>query len=535
MILLLGTLRTAHIWDFATYFVLLVVGWGVVLYQRRGRLDWPMAVSIVAMAAVLWFFSSLLFRPFWARYGAYYTSFVPWTGERTRVGEFLIINGLFVFVLTSYLIGEAFGRGAPERPLRLAGLAWRYWDRLPLLVRRLRLLGGRTGEQRGDGPSATDSPSAEQPLQAGFRTPAGQHKERTSPGRGTAYRTPTRGSLPLLLGGGLLLLLLELYLHLPVASAPEPPVEPSLLLRLRGQPLLGWLVLLAVLGAILLFRRREQAETRFATLLILAGLGISGFVELWVLQGDIARMNTSFRFYFQVWVLWGIASAIVLPRLWRRMQSWSRVARSTWRVALFVLVGLCALYPLTATPDKVRDRFPNTTQGRGLDGEAFMQTDVYPDANGPIVLAEDAGAMRWLEENTAGSPVILEGNTPTYRWGSRFSIYTGLPTVIGWDGHQRQQRAAVEGDVIGQRLNDVATLYNSTNIPTTLDLLRKYRISYVVVGQLERYYYAAAGLEKFEQMVGAYLERVYPAETAGPAPLQEGTLIYQVLPAVWEP
>ena len=42
-----------------------------------------------------------------------------------------------------------------------------------------------------------------------------------------------------------------------------------------------------------------------------------------------------------------------------------------------------------------------------------------------------------MEENIQGTPVVLEAQTPEYRWGSRVAIYTGFPTVVGWSWHQR--------------------------------------------------------------------------------------------------
>jgi uncharacterized membrane protein len=96
--------------------------------------------------------------------------------------------------------------------------------------------------------------------------------------------------------------------------------------------------------------------------------------------------------------------------------------------------------------------------------------------------------------------VILEGQSGLYRWNARFSTYTGLPTIIGWDWHQKQQR----GDFapwIDERVRDVKTLYETGDVAVVRRLLRKYEVSYVVVGGVERAYYPASGLAKFDAMV----------------------------------
>jgi uncharacterized membrane protein len=69
---------------------------------------------------------------------------------------------------------------------------------------------------------------------------------------------------------------------------------------------------------------------------------------------------------------------------------------------------------------------------------AFMRQAVYPDEHGPMELRWDYEAIRWLQAHVVGSPAIGEGVTPFYRRGGRYSVYTGLPAVAGWDWHERQ-------------------------------------------------------------------------------------------------
>ena len=57
-----------------------------------------------------------------------------------------------------------------------------------------------------------------------------------------------------------------------------------------------------------------------------------------------------------------------------------------------------------------------------------------------------------------------------------------------------------------KRIQDVETIYNSTNIQETISLIDKYKINYIYVGEIEKSYYSEEGLKKFDKMPSLNLE-----------------------------
>ena len=220
---------------------------------------------------------------------------------------------------------------------------------------------------------------------------------------------------------------------------------------------------LATAARIVFSPRLDAPQTAFTLLLALTAFSVVIGVDIYRVEGDIDRMNTVFKFYLQVWVLLALASAYMLWRLWHgrsgsldSLPKWKKV----WLGCLGVLVVCVSVYPVLGTIDRLPVRF-DTTIPLTLDGMAYMRDgQEYSDRHGAIDLTADYEAIRWIQRNIKGSPVMLEAVTPTYRWGGRVSIYTGLPNIAGWEWHQMQQRWNYR-ETVPIRIAEVARIYNA--------------------------------------------------------------------------
>jgi len=205
------------------------------------------------------------------------------------------------------------------------------------------------------------------------------------------------------------------------------------------------------------------------------------------------------------YMLWRLGSQGLIRWRW----NW---AKGAWLVVLALLIGSSLIYTVLGTRSRLDDRFnalPAT-----LDGAAFMSQAVHFEQEQPLELKWDLEAIRWLQDNVDGSPVVLEAHAEQYRWSARIANYTGLPTVLGWPWHQQQQRGPY-GFEISDRARQIKEMYDGTDLPKTQELLRQYNVKYVVVGELERVYYSQEGLQKFPALVEAgLLSRVFENQGA---------------------
>jgi len=127
--------------------------------------------------------------------------------------------------------------------------------------------------------------------------------------------------------------------------------------------------------------------------------------------------------------------------------------------------------------------------------------------------AGDYAAIRWLNANVQGDPVIVEAIGDDYSFDGRISAFTGLPTLMGWVGHEDQWRLTwlendANKDEFNRRESDIDQIYTSPDPRVVLSLMARYNARYLYVGPLEIAKYSYVNLQRY----AAFMQVAYNAE-----------------------
>lgn len=272
----------------------------------------------------------------------------------------------------------------------------------------------------------------------------------------------------------------------------------------------------------------------FILMLVLLGALLVIVPEFIYLKDQFAtRMNTIFKFYFQAWILWSLAASFGLGDLlveakgrWNRLfavllaaiallglgfsihQREISLAKAfgsnfldyllllipvlfiLWFITNFIkkqkkaaLGVICAaaifvglIYPAIELWNKTEGFAPR--DGYSLNGKQ----DFY------LYSPDEMLAADWLQKAPLG--VIAEAVSDTggsYTTYNMISTFSGMPTVLGWVGHESQWRGGYTE--IGSRQNDLRELYSTASWEKAKTVIDMYNIRYIVVGELERQTY----------------------------------------------
>lgn len=240
----------------------------------------------------------------------------------------------------------------------------------------------------------------------------------------------------------------------------------------------------------LLKRKKHHQEDLFIVFLITLSTLLIIFPEF-IYAKDIYpahfRANTMFKMVYQAFIMLSLSSGYIisrlLPEIRRNFNFQTAFLKSLWILIFLLLFSLVSIYPYFA----INSYYNGLKNYKGLDGTTYLKSS-YPN---------DFSAIVWINQNIKGQPVILEAQGDSYTDFARVSANTGLPTVLGWTVHEWLWRGTY--DVPAPRINEIKSIYESEDIRVTKNLIKKYDVSFIFIGDLESQKYKIRE-SKFEQI-----------------------------------
>jgi YYY domain-containing protein len=449
----LGALGFLNTWDMPIYLGLVALAYGTGEYARQRKLDWGLVLRTCILAVSLLIAAVLFYILFYLGFQSQAGGILPYVFKPTLLPQYLVMFGPFIYILLWYLTTTAIQKARQEGKtlvIRTFLAAWMWiglacFALIALFLLVIFLTYG-TGQLQ--------NPLVQNMLGGGTINQAIQRF------------LAARFSAPwlfLLLTGLLALSLANLFQKKATeeSGAPLPETLDSSAARKTG----------------------SYSAELFTFLLILLGVGLTLSVEILYLRDSFGvRMNTIFKFYYQAWIMLGCASAYAI---WWLLNPGKAIlgafSRGVFLAGAILLVSAAMVYPMVAGVARV-DGFRGTPD---LDGTAnlalsnpgdwaaiaWLKTNI-PAANDPtsVVLARDI-------------PTILEAPGKSYNYEGRISAFSGFPTLLGWAYHEAQWRGNY--DEQGRREPDIQTIYTTKSGDLALELLRKWKVKYVVLGPSE--------------------------------------------------
>ena len=446
--LILGALGFLNTWDMPIYIGLVALAFLAGVYARYRQILWEDLLRSAALAFTLLVSAFVLYFFFYIGFSSQAGGVLPFVFPPTRLPQYLVMFGPFIFILTWFLVVQ----WLRQRSQAGARSAIR-----PILTNWLGVVAASLGVYLLVLALIFVTDSGRQMAQSVLNDPSVQAAVgELSLGQAFQSIIAARILNPWLFLSITFLLGLVLANLTRYRRTVEPESESD---RMRPKEI-------------------RTSSDLFAFVLIFVGLALTFSVEFFYLRDQFGvRMNTVFKFYYQAWMMLGIASAYGFWWLLHQAEETLKgIGRGLFAAGALVLFLAGMVYPLLASYSRAAgfDRQPN------LNGASEIASS-NPD---------DWAAILWLRQTASTSngnlPVILEAPGGSYTYAGRISAFSGVPTVLGWAGHEAQWRGTYTEQ--GKREPDIAAIYTTADANLALELLHKWDVRYVVVGETERVY-----------------------------------------------
>jgi YYY domain-containing protein len=490
--IMVGSLVFLNTWDTPIYLAVLVAADVVRRWWGQGRLvrnDW---IELVIFGAALVGVMLLAYLPFLANFRSQAGGILPNVIWPTPFQQYVLTFGALVPLVAIYLLLEAWRGSRTHRMNWVLGLQIGLGLLLLLIAAALLLI-----------VIAALNPSLNQQIEGILRTNGGIGAIIPAVlGKRLAYFLTS-----LILAGGLIVVAGRIFSRAVRTETAVTDVE----ITMESE---NTTVRTTMIPA-------YPLATGFALMLIGAGLAVTLFPEFLYLRDNFGtRMNTIFKFYYAAWTLFAIGSTYGLYSLFAdtQLKLPSVPVRVLAGAAAVVAIAMGLVYPLYG----IRSRALDFGTRVSLDGVESVTLDGWRT----VVLSDDYATLNCLSDIVGDNPVtIAEASGGSYddfmgvTAAGRTGALTGMPTVIGWAGHQGQWRGSSYGVTVGSRPDEIQRLYTDLRLDQVMPILEKYSVDYILYGPVERSSekYGSAGEQKFLEFFDIVCEsgdsRIYRVDT----------------------
>ncbi len=255
----------------------------------------------------------------------------------------------------------------------------------------------------------------------------------------------------------------------------------------------------------------------------LIAVGLIAFTEIFFFQDvfhimnpPYFRANTVFKLTYHAWILLGLFTPVFVHYAWNTLFS---VRNKTTGILLditfIILISLIFMavfiYPIIAVQQAFNPKFPHEVIQKSmsltLDGSKFIQNKNIADYK----------AIQWLNNNQPTRTVILEAAGPAYTYYGRIGVHTGMGNILNVETHEWTWRFEYPQEFkhwkdlikipnpetgygpIAKTKDQVKKAYETASLEEAREILDKYNVEYVYIGDLEREAYKVQE-EKFYQL-----------------------------------
>lgn len=290
-----------------------------------------------------------------------------------------------------------------------------------------------------------------------------------------------------------------------------------------------------------MFSTKDRTEV-FSLILLFISIGIIWGTEIYFVADG--RMNTVFKFYIVAWTMLSIAIPYLLYKIAKETKLFFKLKKQDWFyitgiVLLLLVLSIVArfydvrsvrhylssvlitvillgplfiyffkkilskyifigsfifllfpaiLYPLFGSIIKMDICSLGFKQKPRIDGLLYMKNLEQRFGSIRDYDRYDYETIEWINKNFKNIEPILETHGEwMYTGSSRISIFTGMPTFVGW-GYQVSQQSG-RGAEVSRRIRMTNSIYNATDLNESKRLMKENGLKYFYIGTIEKKLY----------------------------------------------